>query len=75
MMKKFIGLQLALFFISAGMLYLYASNLFGAENKLMDAKKSYWVWQAVNELEDSWHKVEPGSSDKIVVSVVPLEQS
>jgi hypothetical protein len=31
MMKKFVGLQLALFFISAGVLYLYASNLFGAK--------------------------------------------
>lgn len=30
-MKKFIGIQLALFFISAGMLYLYATNLFGGK--------------------------------------------
>jgi len=60
-MKKFIGVQLALFFISACMLYLYASNALAAEpkggSKLvldMTPREADIIWDAVNKFEDSW---------------------
>jgi len=60
MMKKFIGVQLAIFFITASFLYLYASSIFGASTVepkpiiFMTPEKSYEIWDAVNAFEDLW---------------------
>lgn len=57
-MKKFIGVQLALFFISAGVLYLYASNVFGKDKVIkkdiseLTADEACILWKTVNSLEN-----------------------
>jgi hypothetical protein len=65
-MKKFIGVQLAIFFVTASLLYLYASSVFGASTaKVKDIKEkdiielkladSYKIWKAINRIEDLWY--------------------
>ena len=84
-MKKFIGVQLALFFVSACMLYLYASSMLATEYKSkfdMTSEDADTIWAAVNNLEDAWplagmpvEKEMKGKADaakRVLVEVQPL---
>lgn len=72
-MKRFIGIQLVIFFVSASMLYLYANKIFASEGQSageITAAQSHKIWKVVEGLEDSWYTKEPKS-----VVVTPLDQS
>jgi hypothetical protein len=77
-MKRFIGIRLGIFFISAGMLYLYANNLFGKDKiakkdiSELTSVEACAIWKTINSLEKIQFETEVENTEYLGKAIARL---